>query len=381
MAYDPNWDPNKGKPTSQGVGGPLANALNERADFVESERAKMGGGGDTWDIEAGRATADVLGGLSQVFYGDQSHPGLIGGTRQVNPDAYWGISGDPYRNAANYYDQRQMPTMNGVPQNQSRLQQQNLIQMLQQQARGQGPSLAQGQLQQATDRNINQAASMAASQRGPGAAAGGYAAANMAAQANQQAASDSALLRMQEQLQAQGLLASVLGQTRGQDIGFAGQDVQSQLQAKQMNDQLVMKYMQMGFDADQANRQAALDMEKLKNEAYSGGEGGGGFLGGLFSALSDETAKTEIKPADKELAAFLDSLEPHSYRYKNAKNGQGRRISVMAQELEKSKLGEEFVFETAQGKAVDYGKGLGTMLAAQAMINKRLKKLEAKDAE
>jgi hypothetical protein len=254
------------------------------------------------------------------------------------------------------------------------MQQQQLIQMLQGQAMGQGPSLAAGQMRQATDRNIAQQQAMSASGRGPGAAGAAYQSQNMAAAANQQAAADTSQLRLQEQLQAQGLLGSILGQTRGQDQSFGS----LQLQDQKQRDDLVSQFMKMGYDADQANRQAAMKMEELKNTAYNGANGGGGFLGGLFSSLSDETAKTEIQDADGEISAFLDALEPHSYKYKDEKNGKGRRISVMAQELEKSKLGEEFIFEKDGLKNVDYGKGLGTMLAAQAALHKRLKKLEGK---
>lgn len=370
MAYDPNYNPDNSD--AQGLLGPLGRDLRNRADFVESERAKQGGGGDTWDIEAGRAVAGGLDWLNNAAFGDNNHPGLIGGTRQVNPNAYWNISGDPYRGTAGAYA-GQGPGFSSANQDQTRQQQQNLIQMLIDQSMGRGPSVADAQLRQATDRNINAAASMAASGRGPGATASAYNANNMAAGANQQAAADSGQLRLQEQLQARQLLGSQLGQTRGQDQNLAA----LQLQDKAQRDNLVQKYMQMGYDADQANRQAALDMEKLKNDAYNHGGGGGGFLGGLFSALSDEREKTKIEAADDKLSEFLDALDAHSYEYKDPKNGRGRRISVMAQELEKSELGKEFVFETEGRKRVDYGKGLGTMLAAQAALHKRIKKLEA----
>ncbi len=48
----------------------------------------------------------------------------------------------------------------------------------------------------------------------------------------------------------------------------------------------------------------------------------------------------------------------------------------MAQDLEKTPEGKALVENTDQGKIVDYGKGLGTMLAAMADIHKRLKKIE-----
>lgn len=375
MAYDPNWDPNNGSGHNKSpIGGPLEDWLREGARQDEEAYANGTDPNHTYYSSRGtlKGLADFVGGVQGAFYGDQNHPGLIGGTRQVNPNAYWDISGDPYRNAAGYFN-GQGPGFGRAEQDQTRQQQQNLIQMLVDQSMGRGPSVADAQLRQATDRNINAAASMAASGRGPGATASAYNANNMAAGANQQAAADSGQLRLQEQLQARQLLGSALGQTRGQDQNLAA----LQLQDKAQRDSLVQKYMQMGYDADQANRQAALDMEKLKNEAYKGGSGGGSFLGGLFSSMSDEREKTNIKAADKKLSEFLDALDAHSYEYKDPKNGHGRRISVMAQELEKSELGKEFVFEAEGRKRVDYGKGLGTMLAAQAALHKRIKKLEA----
>ena len=48
----------------------------------------------------------------------------------------------------------------------------------------------------------------------------------------------------------------------------------------------------------------------------------------------------------------------------------------MAQELEKSEVGTSMVVDTPQGKMVDYGRGLGAMLSAEAMNHDRLKKLE-----
>src|SRR5215217_2645714 len=90
----------------------------------------------------------------------------------------------------------------------------NLAQTLLQQSQGLGPSLAQGQLQDATDRNISQQQGLAASARGVNPALAQRLAAQNIAGLNQSAASDSALLRNQEMLQAQQGLASVLGAQR-----------------------------------------------------------------------------------------------------------------------------------------------------------------------
>lgn len=115
--------------------------------------------------------------------------------------------------------------------NESRAQQDALLRQLQQQyaamAAGNGPSLAQGQLQQATDANIRNAMALGAAQQGQGL---GYASAlrniaDQSAAARQQAAAQSAMIRNAEQMQGmQGMggIAGMYGGMRGQDLGQSG---------------------------------------------------------------------------------------------------------------------------------------------------------------
>lgn len=98
---------------------------------------------------------------------------------------------------------------------------------------------------------------------------------------------------------------------------------------------------------------------------------GSGFGG--MSAFSDERVKE-----------LLDTAQAHDYEYKDQYKdlpgaGEGRFVSPMAQELQKTELGKSMVKEGPDGKLmVDYGKGFGTILAAQAYLNERLNELEAK---
>lgn len=97
---------------------------------------------------------------------------------------------------------------------------------------------------------------------------------------------------------------------------------------------------------------------------------------------SDETVKVEIKPESKP-TSFLDHLTAYEYEYKDPGApgaGDGRHMGVMAQDLEKSEVGKRMVQDTPAGKMVDMGKGFGAMLAAQAEMNDRIKKLERKKA-
>ena len=97
-------------------------------------------------------------------------------------------------------------------------QQGTLANQLQQQANGQGPSLAQMQLQQASDSNLKNNAALIASQRGINPAQAGRQVAVSNASQGQNLANQSAQLRLQEQLQKQQLLAQTLQGQRGLDI-------------------------------------------------------------------------------------------------------------------------------------------------------------------
>lgn len=81
----------------------------------------------------------------------------------------------------------------------------------------------------------------------------------------------------------------------------------------------------------------------------------------------------------KSASSFLDALKSYTYEYKDKKNGNGKHVSVMAQDLEKAgPIGKSMVENTNEGKMVNYGKGFGAMLAAQAELNERLKNIEQK---
>jgi hypothetical protein len=115
---------------------------------------------------------------------------------------------------------------------------------------------------------------------------------------------------------------------------------------------------------------------------------GGSHLGAMaLMEGSDEKIKKDIKEEQPKKAdnmspkSFLDALQAYSYEYKNPEKpgaGDGRFLSVMAQDLEKAgPVGRSMVSENQDGdKMVDYGKGFGAILAAQADLNKRLSEIE-----
>lgn len=114
--------------------------------------------------------------------------------------------------------------------------------------------------------------------------------------------------------------------------------------------------------------------------AGAAGAGGAASSGAGAAALaSDVNLKENIEPADAEIEEFLSEIGAHSYKYKNPEtHGQGRFVSPMAQELEKTELGKSMIEERPDGKYVNYARGFGVMLAAQAMLNRKLNELLAK---
>lgn len=100
----------------------------------------------------------------------------------------------------------------------------------------------------------------------------------------------------------------------------------------------------------------------------------------FMQAISDRQQKKGAKSFNPK--DFLDKLTPYQYEYKNPElpgAGEGKQVSVMAQDLEKAgPVGKQMVMDTPNGKMVDYGKGFGAMLAAQADLNARLAEIETR---
>lgn len=121
-------------------------------------------------------------------------------------------------------------------------------------------SLAQMQLQQASDRDLAQAKALAGSQRGMGHAALQSQVANQRAAIGQQQAADSGILRLQEQQAAQQMAAQLQGQIRGQDIQQAG----TVLQGQSLNDTQQRAFAELGARAAAGDRDAIMAMEQLR---------------------------------------------------------------------------------------------------------------------
>jgi len=333
------------------------------------------------------------------------NPSLVGDD-QVSNQKFWMGSATPGYMQTQVGPAAQSQGINGLNQQAQGLNS-GLAAQLWAQAQGKGPSLAQMQLQQGTDQNLRQQAALAASGRNPASAS--YNAMQNQAGAAQTMAGQSAMARLQEQYQAQQGLAGLTGQMNqaslaNANMGLANnqfnaaaqnQNTLAQAQLNANSNQFYNSMMagQQGQynayqnasalqkqGADQALRNGLVtQIPQMATQAAT--SGGPSAVGGA-AALSDERQKTDIEDGGSSVQSFLDRLKAHEYAYKNPSApgaAPGRHVSVMAQELEKAgPVGKSMVDETPNGKMVSYSRGLATMLAAQANLHERLKKLEGK---
>lgn len=189
------------------------------------------------DIKGG-ALESVTGGLisaAPIAYDAASKAaggaGIMSGTqvKSADPGSYQGQTDsllNPVADQFSQFGQNTNITSNVDPA--FREYQLGLAQQLQQQANGQGPSVAQMQLQQATDRSLNQSLGAIRSATGANAGLSARTAALAGAQQLGSAANASGQLRLQEQQQAQQALAGVANAGRSGDIQVNGQGLQAQ---------------------------------------------------------------------------------------------------------------------------------------------------------
>ncbi len=245
----------------------------------------------------------------------------------------------------------------------ARAQQQQVYDMLEARARGQGRSVAQAQLAQATGNTMAGARSQAASARGGSLAQSSAQRSAMYAGAGamQQAAGQSATLRAQEQAAAERALADQANTQRAQAL---------QRQQIEQNLGLGVWDRHLTYAGQQAQLKAAKDSNLF-------GMIGGGLASGAALLTSDERQKTDVRDADRDIEDFLSALAAKRYRYKaGAGEPPGEHFGVMAQDVEDTPVGRTMVRETPKGKALDARPGLGVLLAAMANVHDRVSKLE-----
>ena len=101
---------------------------------------------------------------------------------------------------------------------------------------------------------------------------------------------------------------------------------------------------------------------------------------GTWAALgSDIRMKKDVSQGDAEVEGFLDALNAYQYKYRNPNTPNadaGVFIGISAQDMERSKMGRNFVNDTPNGKQIDMNQGLAAILAGQANLNQRIRELE-----
>ena len=268
------------------------------------------------------------------------------------------------------------------------------------QAAGKAPSFAEAQMRQSQDRNLAQQMAMAKANRSANA---GLQSRNvqMNAAAGGQAVNQAAgMAKMLEQQQNQAQYSNYLGGLQNSAQGMLGVNNQAQNQAfnaNMQNDANLRKGFGEALGMATSGGTSIVNMFKTptpegggmastvpSSEAFtmgggmlSGGAGAGAASMAGPAMISDKNEKTNIKQGSSK--NFLDALTAYEYDYKNSKNGEGKHMSVMAQDLEKAgPVGKSMVQDVQGTKVVDYGKGFGAILAAQADLNKRLAEIESK---
>lgn len=99
-------------------------------------------------------------------------------------------------------------------------------------------------------------------------------------------------------------------------------------------------------------------------------------------ADADATSDSRSKRDKARVRDMLDRAPAYTYEYKAGDQGEhappGKHFGVMAQDLEKSDVGRSMVRDDPQTgrKVVDYGQGLGAMMAGLSSLNDDVRKLK-----
>lgn len=262
--------------------------------------------------------------------------------------------------------------------NESRAMMASFGETLRRRASGEVPSLAEAQLRQATTQNQRSLASALSGLSGRNAALGIRGLQQQFAQQGQDVAGQAALLRAQEQAQAEQQLANYYGQVAQRDLSaqelafkqaLAQQQARQALQESRGRDIAALLGIQAQASEGANNRRA-----DFRNNLIGGIFGAGGAAIGS-GVTSDEKAKKEIKGAAGEAKKFLDELTAKTFKYKGSDEPM---MGVMAQDAEKSKMGKYLVEKKGGYKALNGKKTMSAMLASLAYLNDRLNKMEGK---
>jgi len=173
--------------------------------------------------------------------------------------------------------------------------------------------------------------------------------------------------------------ASQQATNAGANVGFQSQlaNQQAGFQAHQLNSQ--------NYNAAMGLNQGYAEGAANRSQATLGGLMQGG--GAALTLLSDERIKEKKKklnPDDDESSVneFLESLSPHSYKYKEGSDGDDggkQHVGIMAQNVENTEAGEGIVSENENGtKQLDVAQLTGSLAAGLGAVHRRLQQLEGR---
>lgn len=188
-------------------------------------------------------------------------------------------------------------------------------------------------------------------------------------------------LQAQDQDEKQRVEATKLRLDAQKALEASGQGLlnESERQAKlaQFQQQMDIAERELA-EAIRSNRKQEEIAQKQANRQFWGQMiaslvGGATTVGAAAVTKSDKRAKEDIEPAgDADLDALANAVAKSvaTFKYKRGEGPAGEHAGVMAQDLERTRLGSAVVSETDDGsKGVDYG-ALATLLAA-AVIKSR----------
>jgi hypothetical protein len=220
---DKDWVDQRLDPTIVNQYGPNATVAQQQAAKAQAEAAAVSNEYNTTWAGAAQQATNQLGGTIATPQFQQVAPWQQAQVQQAQAQTAQAAQAQTA--------QAQAATMQGAQLNTAQSDQQlanqnALTANLQATAAGQGPSVAQEQLRQATAANINQQMAAAQSAHGAARLAALRGATWNNAATQQTANSQAAGLRAQEIATAQGQLGNNLGTARGQDITTASQNAQ-----------------------------------------------------------------------------------------------------------------------------------------------------------
>lgn len=240
-----------------------------------------------------------------------------------------------------------------------------------------GPSAAQIAWQQQAQQNATNSLALAARGRGGNITGAGQQALASNVYANQQTNAGLAQLRAQEQAAGQASYAGLAGQMVGQGFGYDQMNTQAQLQADQNTLGWYGAERGMDMQQDQFSHQKMMDRFNMGMQAAKtvAGAVGGAMGGGM---MSDERAKTGIRPTSLAASRAVGDITPAVYNYKPGAGPGGERIGPMAQDLEQNPYTASLVQEGPDGlKRVDVGGLAALATSATAEHEGRLRQLES----